>query len=45
MNIMNLKRRSKKTTWVFATSKLIQDSKAAEPNEILLKNSKWDHFV
>ena len=35
----------KKVLGFFATARLIQDWKAAEPNEVLSKDCTWDYFL
>ena len=40
-----LKDKVKKLLGFYATTRLIQNWKAAEPNEVLLRDCTWDHFL
>ena len=44
-NMWILKGKVKKLLGFFATARLIQDWKAAEPNEVLLRDCTWDYFL
>ena len=44
-NMWISKDKVKKLLGFFATARLIQDWKAAEPNEVLSKDCTWDYFL